>query len=75
MRRIQNEGFYKKREYLLWEIWINGDGGNTQKIWMMLSQGKEQRINFSTVDQVSKLRREYSYVVFYLEAEKETTAS
>lgn len=60
---------------MLWEIWINGDGGNTQKIWMMVSQGEEQRINFSTVDQVSKLRREYSCVVFYLEIEKETTAS
>lgn len=47
----------------------------TESICMMLSQEEEQRIRFSAVDQVAKLRREYSYVVFYPEAEKKTIAS
>lgn len=42
---------------------------------MMLSQDEGQRVYFSIVDQVAKLRREYSCVVFYPEAERETTAS
>lgn len=59
---------------MLWDILINRDGEAAHQKKLQdasFHKRKSKRLTFlSTVDQVVKLRREYSFIVFYPEAKK-----